>query len=357
MHVADILNSEPGIALKARKLLADPDTDFPLFSAKIKLTRRCNLRCKFCSIWVRTPQPVQPDLEYKRIKTVLSELESKGLRKIHYSGGELLLHRQFAEIIRFSRSLGLQVNITTNGTLLNKQIARFLVEQRIHAVTVSIDSHDNKQHDCMRGEKGAWQRAWQGIDNLVRRKQKKGRGPIVGINTLLTRQNVDKLDDLFQLLVSKGAERWRLLPLDTEKKKFRLTSDQWQTLSGQWSGWQTHLTRLPVDWSNSKSSRKVCEGKYAGSFYHDRVCFAPWFNVFINSDGNVYPCCMGKGDMMPYGNIRKNPISVILSGDRHKEICCSMAKGQIFPVCENCDDFLEENLAFNNLYHMEEKSC
>ena len=92
---------------------------------------------------------------------------------------------------------------------------------------------------------------------------------------------------------------------------------------------------------------KAAKGQYSGTFYENNLCFAPWFNLFINADGNVYPCCMGRVDMMPYGNIHQAPLTQMMSGEKRRHICCTLASGHLFPACSRCDDFLAENRAFN----------
>jgi MoaA/NifB/PqqE/SkfB family radical SAM enzyme len=358
MDLSRILTAERELGTRARRLIGEPESEFPLLSAKIKLTWRCNLRCQLCRLW-RRPLLHNHDctLPAESVKTMLASLCGLGLRKIHFSGGEPLLLETFPELVRSARALGLQVNFTTNGTLLTKDMARFLVEERVHSVTVSIDSPSPRQHDLMRGLPGAWKLAWRGIENLLERRERKGRGPYVAVNTILTRKNIERLDELYDLLKERGVDSWRLLPVDAEDKKVRPTEEQWRELAGRWERWRDRMRRLPLDLNSPKSAKQAAKGNYAGRFYRDRVCFAPWFNLFVDADGMAYPCCMGKANLKPYGNALNTPMPELLAGPARRELCHSLAAGYIFPVCETCDDFLEENLAFWELYHKEDETC
>lgn len=357
MRISSLLEREPGLAAAANRVRTDPETPFPLLSVKIKLTWRCNLRCKVCSLW-RKPAELRQTrdlLPPERVEAILARLKEEGLVKVHFSGGEVLLVDSFPRLLRFARKLGLQVNFTTNGTLLDKETARLLIEERIHAVTFSIDSGRERQHDEMRGVEGAFRRTLSGLSLLAERRAKKGRGPDIGVNTVITRKNVKHLDALYQLLRDHGVDRWRLLPVDSPDKRLRPTPSQWTDLAQKWEGhWRPLLARLPLDWSSPKSALLAGKGKYAGTFYSDRICFAPWFNLFIDANGLVYPCCMGKGSIPPYGNILESDLSEILACRRRQEIRSSMAMGHLFPVCKTCDDFLEENQAFANCLVKEE---
>jgi radical SAM protein with 4Fe4S-binding SPASM domain len=350
MHLGHLLQSNPEMAAQAVRALSDPDRPFPLLSAKLKLTWRCNLRCGLCSIRqdVGSGEGQDP-LSVDLIKQTLRDLRREGLKKIHFSGGEPLLYRGLEEIVLFARRLDLQVNMTTNGTLLDKSTARFLVESRVHGVNVSIDSGDETQHDRMRGMKGAWRMAWRGIEHLRRRREKKGRGPVIAVNTILTRRNLCTLDALYQRLRDQGVDRWRLLPVDTEKKSLRPTEDQWTDLIERLPRWKDLLSRIPLDPESGNIAREARRGRYAGTFYEDRPCFAPWFHLFVDADGRTYPCCMGKRPERSYGSILDTPLDEMLSGRRRRETRCSMASGYAFEMCRGCDDFLEENLALWNL--------
>ena len=349
MDIAALLKDEVSLAEKAVKIPRNPDVDFPLLSAKIKLTWQCNLRCKMCNLWREPYRAGSKSIGFEKARDLIDTLKTYGVRKLHFSGGEVFMLPYFNDLVAFARQLDMQVNITTNGTLLTKETVRILIEERVHTVIVSIDSHDRKEHDLIRGKRGAFKASWDGLGLLLKRKKKKGRGPKIAVNTVVTRENIGRMDALYDLLCTKGVDSWRLLPVDSEIKKIRPTEEQWNVLLEKLGEWEHILARLPLDWSSDRSGLRAAGGKFAGVFYGENICFAPWFNIFINADGNVYPCCMGKQDMLPYGNIHDGSLEKLLSGETRRDICYSMASGHIYPACERCDDFLEENRAFNAL--------
>jgi MoaA/NifB/PqqE/SkfB family radical SAM enzyme len=353
-----LLTRNAELAAQARGLMLDPEAPFPILSAKIKLTWRCNLRCSFCRLWRKPPKRKElgDRLEAGLVAEMLEELKLRGLLKVHFSGGEALLRPDLPEVIRSARRLDLQVNLTTNGTLLDKDMARFMVEQRVHSITISIDSPVREHHDALRGKRGAWRAAIRALEHLSSRRERKGRGPILAINTVVTRHNVDELGELYELLREKRADRWLLLPVDTEEQHLRPSEEQWQRLSTQWGAWSDLLRRAPIGGEAEKGPRRAGKGQYAGGFYAEHPCFAPWFNVFIDADGSAYPCCAGKGAMRPYGNVIGTPLRELLDGERRREVCCSMAAGHAFPVCESCDDYLHENAVFAKICEKEEPS-
>ena len=189
MDIGQLLERDMELSRNAARLPRDPDAPFPVLLTKIKLTWACNLRCRVCALW-RIPD--KKDLPLERVIGLLRDLKQKGLRKVHLSGGEVFLVRDLPRILSAARELDLQVNLTTNGTLLDKGLARTLVEQRVHTVAFSIDAASEKQHDDMRGAPGAWKQTWKGLERLQARKAAKGRGPLIAVNTVVTRKNIDR---------------------------------------------------------------------------------------------------------------------------------------------------------------------
>lgn len=344
MHVGHRLLEDDDLRERASRLLHSPLDRFPVLTAKIKLTWRCNLKCRFCSVW----QKPGHNLPEEKVKETLSELKKQGLEKVHFSGGEILLYPAIKEIICYARELGLQVNMTTNGTLIDKEMARFLINERVHSVVISLDSPRKSRHNAIRGE-GAFEKTVKALELLQQRKLKKGRGPKIAVNTVITKDVVPDLNDMYQFLRKLEVDAWRLLPLDSDNKKELPTVDDWMKITDQCKNWSDLLTRLPIDLSSERSCQRAAKGKYAGVYYPQNRCYAPWFNLFIDADGMVYPCCMGKSEIEPYGNINQQKLSELLDSQHHREIKLSFAAGHMYPICERCDDLLEENEVFNSL--------
>jgi radical SAM protein with 4Fe4S-binding SPASM domain len=234
-----------------------------------------------------------------------------------------------------------------------------VISERVHGINFSLDGARAQTHDRIRGVKGTWKRTLKGIRTLQNQVKLKGRGPKIGINTLVTRENIKEIPELFPLLVSLNIDRWRLLPVDWYGKQFQPDMKQWMELVTHWDEWKPIMTRKPFHWladNPEKSARWLARGRYAGNFYETHTCFAPWFNIFIDANGAVYPCCTGKGHMQTYGNIMEHPLEELLVSRARREICATMAAGRVFDICSTCDDYLEENEAFENIIAKKEQS-
>ena len=111
---------------------------------RMSITDVCNFKCGYC-----LPNGYQVDKsdnrkflhldEIKRLAMVFSKL---GVSKIRITGGEPTVRKDFFEIIKILKEVGIKkVSITTNGYHLDKK-AKMLVDSSLNGINISIDSLD-----------------------------------------------------------------------------------------------------------------------------------------------------------------------------------------------------------------------
>jgi cyclic pyranopterin phosphate synthase len=113
-----------------------------LRNLRISITDRCNLRCAYCMpeeeyVWL----PRDEILNFEEISRLTDVFVELGVDKVRLTGGEPLLRRDVARLIRMlAAKPGLRdLAITSNGVLLAEQ-APALKEAGLHRVTVSLDT-------------------------------------------------------------------------------------------------------------------------------------------------------------------------------------------------------------------------
>src|SRR3954447_9368221 len=110
---------------------------------RVSLTDRCNLRCSYCMPaegleWLPNDDVLTDD-EVVRLITVAVEM--LGVREVRFTGGEPLLRRGLADIVRRTTALRPrpETSITTNALGLTRT-ARALAEAGLDRVNVSLDT-------------------------------------------------------------------------------------------------------------------------------------------------------------------------------------------------------------------------
>jgi len=116
--------------------------DRPLRSLRISVTDRCNLRCQYCMpeeeyIWLKREEI----LSFEEIEELVGIFAGLGVEKVRLTGGEPLLRRDLARLVRLVARNGRirDLALTTNGILLGAH-AGSLREAGLGRLTVSLDT-------------------------------------------------------------------------------------------------------------------------------------------------------------------------------------------------------------------------
>jgi len=128
---------------------------------EFSVTYACQCKCVHCSV---SKYAVEANmLTNEEIKRTLDQATEIGIPKVDFFGGEPLMRKGIVELIEHASKRGLYVSVTTNGWMLTKDMVRDMKRAGINCVNVSIDSEDEAKHDELRGLKGVFKRAVEGI--------------------------------------------------------------------------------------------------------------------------------------------------------------------------------------------------
>ena len=86
----------------------------PPLALLAELTHRCPLRCPYCSNPLELSR-ASAELDTESWKRVLGEAAALGVLQVHFSGGEPLVRRDLAELVRHAAEVGLYSNLITSG--------------------------------------------------------------------------------------------------------------------------------------------------------------------------------------------------------------------------------------------------
>ena len=113
---------------------------------RISITDRCNLRCKYCMPDGIELLPMSEILSFEEIIRVCRQAVELGITRFKITGGEPLVRKGCASLIREIKRLpGVeQVTMTTNGVLLSGYLEQ-LSEAGLDAVNISLDTLHRKE--------------------------------------------------------------------------------------------------------------------------------------------------------------------------------------------------------------------
>jgi len=163
------------------------------------MTQSCNLNCRHC-------YASSDGKEYSGEMTTgegvkfLEDLAEFKVPVILFSGGEPLLREDFFEMADMASRLGMRATISTNGTLITRDMAKSIKNRGISYVGISLDGI-GELNDRFRGKKGAFEEALEGIRACREVGQK------VGLRFTINRHNFQQIDDIFHLVKEEGIPR------------------------------------------------------------------------------------------------------------------------------------------------------
>lgn len=126
----------------------------------VKITDYCPFGCSFC-YQSSTKNGRHADLGY--LKDLFAQLARRGVFEVALGGGEPTMHPDFIEILRFAKSVGLNVNFTTfSKKWLKDEAVVAAVKNHVSGIGVSV--HDLKGLETARLVKETVGGGWPGID-------------------------------------------------------------------------------------------------------------------------------------------------------------------------------------------------
>lgn len=340
----------PDQVSRLRQALTTGHSDL-LSSVKIKLTSFCNLQCKMCHYWKTTREQ---SLTTDQWFDVLAQLADMGCRKVHFSGGEVFLRRDFLDLVEHGTALKLKINMTTNGTLLTDQRLRRLIRARPNSISLSLDGPKPSIHDGIRGIPGSFKRTTRTLRKLVELGGRYGHTPRLRINSVLQKSNYKQLPALVELVAELGATELHPMPVD-EKGKSKNRLSRWQIENynqeiaprvleaRRQAGFSTAPWMIYPFGRTDEEIERSRKGHYSLGLYQQKPCLSPWMHLFIGWDGETYLCCMTNRRMDSLGNVALQTLEEIFNGQAMRAVRERFQALQLEASCSRCDMVNFEN--------------
>ncbi|MBO9369682.1 MAG: tungsten cofactor oxidoreductase radical SAM maturase [Chloroflexi bacterium] len=309
----------------------------------LEVTTRCNLACRTCvrNVWGE-PLADMTDATFGRVLEGMRELPD--LREVLFGGyGEPFAHPRFLDYLAAVKGLGVRVTVSTNGTLLDEERARALVDIGADVLSVSVDgARPEVFADVRRG--ADLRTVVENVEVLNRIKRERGQTlPRIQLEFVALRRNVDDLPALSDLARRLEANRvlvTHVLPHTPEMAADALYGRDetpsfplppgWALNVGGWLLWG--IVELPrMNWGAERRCRFVA-GKA----------------LVVGWDGGVSPC-YALSHTYPYyifgrrknvtryvlGNVQQQSLADIWTSGEYVRFRAEV-RGFHFPSCVDC---------------------
>jgi MoaA/NifB/PqqE/SkfB family radical SAM enzyme len=143
--------------------------------------------------------------------------------QIQFVGGEPLLKEGVFDLINYAAQKGFTTTMTTNGYLINEEIAQKLIDSKLTSLVLSLESLNRQTHDFIRGREGVYDRAMSAIDLLHNRNNN---SLSIHIVTIIMQPNLEDIPNLVEW-VNKNQAIQHLSFQAVMQPFFTPLDDQW----------------------------------------------------------------------------------------------------------------------------------
>lgn len=252
------------------------------------LTNRCNLKCKYCSIYNKKSK----ELTTKQVFSIIDELAEMGTRAVSLIGGEALLRRDIGQIIRHLKNYGIYTILTSNGILVPDKINEI---KNVDLLKLSLDGPE-KVNDFIRN-KGSYNFILKAIKKAKNKKIK------LILNTTLTKYNLEYID--FLLKISKKFDvNVKFQPVNdicpSSKKNIKY-------LYPNTEEYKKAINKIiKIKENNGNIANSIDGLKYFYNWPEGKPldCYAGKAICRINPNGDVYPCAIMEKKLKPINCVK-----------------------------------------------------
>ncbi|NLW49515.1 MAG: radical SAM protein [Candidatus Brocadiaceae bacterium] len=266
-----------------------------LLSLELEMTRACNLRCIYC--YAQAGEPMENEIRFEELVDAVQQATDLGARKmVVLGGGEPCLYREFRRLVDYLADLDTVVEVFTNGTLIDRDLAGFLYDRGV-SVVVKRNSGDPQTQDALAGSPGTFDQIRNGL-NLLLEAGYPDENHGMGVQTVICRRNLAEIPQLW-----RWARRRGITPYF-----------ECMTLQGRAAHTESlHVTTAEVRRVFAELCRIDREEFGLAWTPHPPLvalsCSRHLYSMVVKANGDLYPCV---GVTIPVGNIRRERLADVI---------------------------------------------
>jgi MoaA/NifB/PqqE/SkfB family radical SAM enzyme len=292
----------------------------------IEPTNFCNLKCQHCQVsyWQKPKNRLTMDHFKSWIKPFKTAI------RIKLQGmGEPFLNKELPAIIKQLEKDNFYIEVVSNGTILTEEIYEVITQTRRFNLTISFDGADKQTFESIR----------LGSDfdeiktNLTKIIQAKTRHSKVSACMVGFEEHKEQIKPTIQLLADLGVDEFYLQlvvinfgqdSLDEKTVGHRIQ------MKNQTDAFKTELYET--------ARQKGLKIEIADSLFDEQnPCPWPWLGTYIDTEGNVIPCChIANAEICNFGNLNQKDFRTIWYSKEYQQLREQIKHNRIPNFCRSC---------------------
>ena len=289
-----------------------------LLSMEIEFSRVCNFRCAYCYVADKTENP--HELTVPELQDAILQAKAMGARKIIILGGEPSIDPNLPKMLDFLVREGLEIEIFTNGTGIDREMAERLARARARVV-LKCNSRDEALQDRLAGKKGAFHIIQKAQANL-KAAGYPGEGRFLAMSTVICRTNLAELPALWQWLREEGISPY-----------FEVITPQANAIQNAWLMVEPGELKALFEQLAELDREKFGRAWEPQPPLVGNKCMRHQVSCVVTATGEVMPCV---GVTIPLGNLRRQRLAEILHGSQVMKDLKNY-RATIKGECRDCD--------------------
>lgn len=290
-----------------RRVLAGP------INVQVSIVDACNYRCIMC--WEHSSllegwgadELARSYHEQKAYKTTtmdfdlyksfIRSLRETGTRRICFAGiGEPLLHKRIVEAVSFAKGVGMNVRLTTNGSLLEEELMKELFAAGLDDLSVSINAGKRDEYQMVHSnqEDSKFDEIVENLVWLKEYKQKKSiTKPDLHLSNVISNVNSHRTVEMMNTGIETGACSVSYRPLDVfaQTEPYALAASDLEILEEAFPEVERIASQHNIE-TDTATFKELIDLR--SKDYIPAPCFAGWLFPMVMANGDVTYCCVSR---------------------------------------------------------------
>lgn len=292
------------------------------------VTDYCDKSCMYCYLGNK-PQRFESDmLTFEELLKIIDQLFFCGIRNLIMTGGEPFLRKDIFKILAYASKKGIWSTITTKHYFTEKE-AQFLGDIGKVDIGLSYDCNISVIADTLVGIKGHSLKMDKSLKWLLQY------GVIVEVQPIVTKLNIEFIDDFLKYLIECGVRKVTFHPYQLLGNKMdsilMYSEDQWDKFC---TVLKSYSDMLDINIYSSPH-----EGFEKSDVSPEFGCRDGTATICMKPNGRVVMChLMDENEQICYGNLREESLQLIWNKPERKELSNPPAALYKNTCCESCVD-------------------
>jgi GTP 3',8-cyclase len=285
------------------------------FAITLTPSTKCIFKCCYCPQSIAGTPFIKQNMDWDTFTKIIGQVQEfdEKLKAIHFQGmGEPLIHPLLPDMIKYCKERGVaeRLNLITNGVLLTEKLSLSLIDAGLDTIKISLQGITPEKYYETSGVKINFERLTDNIRFLYHHKQ-----------------DCELFVKIADISLGKGdvGRFYKLFNPISDRANIEYIRPMYEGIDYE----QRHIGKNPQ------------VNVYAENHQTFEVCSFGFFMMYINPQGDAYPCCNYR-DPAGWGNIHKKTLKKIWDSMERQEFLEMMMSHERnnqgeYPICNGCN--------------------